>query len=825
MKNTKQTNHHVYQLIVLPNTGIQICREFATSLKPADQHWDKLKKLAAQVSTKQAKNEVIRLIKDHIACNQEIESADRTDWIACDINEFVFFRLTRTGEEIHLDLVIDTQNGAGAQVKNKIPVLLETGFFLFRKLPVLLETGFFLFRKRRHLADIYVEEHAKARNETGSLIMDFGNSGSSFIFSKNGAGPLQARIVQATNPFDPRYQERPDNQRNILRSNMIVLRVDRKEADAPWIVMGDRAEELINEAPMATYLYAPKKYVRRWQEHLKADEPTMKFRGLVGQRDGLSPMLEFVQHTLNQMFQQVLSSLTNPHSVSDAPEFYPQIARFMLTYPLTWREMDKTLFKEMVEKAAAQILVQEKAIKDQFVVELICSEPVAVAAYVLWETLFHFGTDNLALTASSMGNMHGTPELRMLVVDIGGGSTDIACVDIQWAVKSEDKSVDVSFKMIESMRFNRAGDRLSHIIATAIHEYIREKYGIQESLDFKKNSKNREFTIAYKRKAVSKISELAEAAKAALASEEAQWVLKPRDEYNLIRAFEPLEDKRELIRAFELEFFGVGEDQVEQEEPLMLTIEMLKAWVEADTQSLETNGEPGFMDIFLYLEELCDNLSADQRTPHIVILSGRSTRLPFIKDMIVESTQLPPHRIRTLDQILPDSLKLLGFENMDKLAVVCGAQRFRFGDHVRFATLADEPIFNRYIGTVLETPNGLQLNQIHIRPGDSKPQTITVAVEPAVDVRIGHAFREEGVAQVIANLSNHSHTECHEVKLNILDDYSVHMSSHKKVFMSEWAPGGNDFIVDNFNDTGRIDCEPAGFLKRIVSQTRRSGSL
>jgi hypothetical protein len=779
-------NPNVPQLIVIPNTGIQICRGFLVNLMSADTHWKTLSKLAEQISKQQAEHDVMQLIKDHIACDQRLGENDRTDWMACDLNEFVFFRLTRAGDEIHLDLVVDTQNGAGAQINNKVPVLLETGSFMFRK--------------RHHLANIYVEEHQKARNETGSLIMDFGNSGSAFIFSKSGTGPLQARMVQATNPFDPRYKERPENQRNILRSNMIVLRVDRNESDAPWIVMGDRAKELINDAPMATYLYAPKKYVRYWPERLKAAEPSTKFRGFLGQRDGLHPMLDFFQHTLDHIFQQVLSSLTNPQGTSDAPEFYPQIARLMLTYPLTWRKDDRELFKLMVEKAAAHILVQEKSLKERFEVELTCSEPVAVAAYVLWETLFHFGTNNLALMASSLGNMQGTPELRMLVVDIGGGSTDIACVDIHWTVKDDDKSVDVTFQMIESMRFNRAGDRVSHIIATAIYQYICDKYEIKESLDFQKESYNSAFTLSYKRKAISKISELAETVKITL-SEKEQWILTPEDERDLILSFQPL---------------GVMEEKVAQEPHLTIKRSTLQDWVEADRQSLETNGEPGFMDIFLYLEELCETLAEKNRTPHLVVLSGRSTRLLFIKEMLVEYTQLPLHRIRTLEQILPDSLRVLGFKNMDKLAVVCGAQRFRFGDHVRFATLEDEPIFNRYIGTVFETPMGLKLKKVHIQPGDGKPQTITVTVNAGVDVRIGHAFREDGIAQVIANLSNNSPTEQYEVELNILDDYSVEMSSHKHVFLSEWVPGGNDFIVDNFNDTGKIDAEPEGFLKRIV---------
>jgi hypothetical protein len=786
MKSTELLNPNVPQLIVLPNTGIQICRGFFVNLMSVDTHWKTLSKLAEKISKQQVEHEVMQLIKDHIACDQGLAENDRTDWIACDLNEFLFFRLTRAGDEIHLDLVVDTQNGAGAQINNKVPVLLETGSFIFHK--------------RHHLANIYVEEHQKARNEIGSLIMDFGNSGSTFIFSKSGTGPLQARIVQATNPFDPRYKERPENQRNILRSNMIVLRVDRNESDAPWIVMGDRAKELINDAPMATYLYAPKKYVRYWPERLKAAEPSTKFRGFIGQRDGLHPMLDFVQHTLDHIFQQVLSSLTNPQGTSDAPEFYPQIARLMLTYPLTWRKADRELFKLMVEKAASHILVQEKSIKKRFEVELTCSEPVAVTAYVLWETLFHFGTPNLGLMASSLGNMQGTPELRMLVVDIGGGSTDIACVDIHWTVREDDKSVDVTFQMIESMRFNRAGDRVSHIIATAIYQYICQKYDIKESLDFQKESYHSAFTLSYKRKAISKISALAEEVKITF-SEKAQWVLSPKDERDLIHYFQPL---------------GVEEAKVEQEPRLNIKRSTLQDWIEADRQSLETNGEPGFMDIFLYLEELCETLAAKNRTPHIVVLSGRSTRLLFIKAMLVEYTQLPLHRIRTLEQILPDSMRVLGFKNMDKLAVVCGAQRFRFGDHVRFATLEDEPIFNRYIGMVFETPMGLKLKKIHILPGDGKPQTITVTVNAGVDVRIGHAFREEGIAQVIANLSNNSPMEEYEVELNILDDYSVEMSPHKHVFLSEWVPGGNDFIVDNFNDTGKIDAEPEGFLKRIV---------
>jgi hypothetical protein len=430
-----------------------------------------------------------------------------------------------------------------------------------------------------------------------------------------------------------------------------------------------------------------------------------------------------------------------------------------------------------------------------------------VAAYALWETFFHFGTDNLQLAAASLGNVRGTDELRLLVVDIGGGSTDIACVDIGWKVRDLDRSVDVTFKLLESMRFNRAGDRLSHLVATALVAFLEEKYEIGESLDFRIESRNPAFTRAYKRLAVSKISELAESAKAKVASG-GHWALGPEDEYDLLRRFEPLLEGLPL------------EEKARSGPHFALDQETLEAWASSDRQCLETNGEPGFADIFLYLEELRDSLAHKGRDPHMVILSGRSTRLPFIKRLCGRTLRLPPHRIRTLDDLLPDALKLNGYENMDKLAVVCGAQRFRFGDHIRFAALPDAPIFNRFIGTVRETPTGLKLNKVLIRPGDARPQSISLAVEPGRDLRIGHAFREDGSAQVVANLSNNSQTVTREVELDVLDDFSVKMDADDSVFLTEWVPGGNDFIVDNFNDTGRIDGEPEGFLRGIVTRNR-----
>ena len=367
----------------------------------------------------------------------------------------------------------------------------------------------------------------------------------------------------------------------------------------------------------------------------------MKFRGILGQRDGLHPMLDFVGHTLDQMLQHVLASITNPNGTSDEPELYPQIARLMLTYPLTWRESDRRLFTEMIESSTARLLNHAPELRDPFSVELICSEPVAVAAYVLWETFFHFGTDNLRLAASTLGNTRGTNDLRMLVVDIGGGSTDVACVDIGWDVKTQDGSVDVTFKLLESMRFNRAGDRLSHLVATAITTFLEEKYGVTESLDFKLESKDP--GLHPRVQAPGGVPDLG-----AGRGREGRPLLGGRavgarpgggtGSHPALRA---------LLDA------GETEARAQRGPRLDLDRETFEAWVAADRQSLETNGEPGFMDVFLYLQELRYSLRSKGRDPHLVILSGRSTRLPFVRRMAADALGMPPHRVRTLADLLP----------------------------------------------------------------------------------------------------------------------------------------------------------------------------
>ena len=456
-----------------------------------------------------------------------------------------------------------------------------------------MEGGKLWSRRSYHLASFYVSDPQGPRNVPGLLIMDFGNTASSFIFAETGKGPIATQPIPIHLPFDPRHDQRPRGNRGLLRSNMALLHVPASEQVDPWLVLGDYAEELIQREPLITYLHAPKKYVRHWPSHLQPREPATQYRGVIGQRLGMYPMLRFVEQTLGNMLEAIVASLTNPNLASRSPALVPQVKQIALTYPLTWREEDKDLFRGLVERVARAKL----ALPERFQVELVCSEPVAVAAYIIWKTFFHFGSVNLPLAASYLGNPAGTPELRLLVVDIGGGSTDIALLDVEWSTHKEEseEAIEVTFRPLESMRFNRAGDRLSHLIATALFEFLRDKYGIEESLDFNELSSKPAFTLQCKRQAVSGLSQLVEQAKAGLtaASSGGVWNLTPEDEAVLVRYFLPLLDD---VRAVEAKAAQVPRFQ--------LTVAVLDEWIRQDRQSIETQGEPGFMDIFLYLGEL-----------------------------------------------------------------------------------------------------------------------------------------------------------------------------------------------------------------------------
>ena len=675
-----------------------------------------------------------------------------------------------------------------------------------------------------------MEHTEKPRNVPGSLVMDFGNTATSFIFAAQGEPPLNAHPIELINPFDPveaTAERRSPQEKQIFRSTAVLLRIQDHPTTKPWLLLGKRAEEIIPKIdPFVMSLWAPKKYVRDWPEHLQSEGQSTSVRGVVGQRTGLVDNLHFVRWALEQMLTLAISSQVNPKFASEKPLCYPQIKEILLTYPFTWRREEKELFQTMIRNAAEELLVLPEPVRKQFQVHLLCSEPVAVAAHVLWEVFFQFfhlapGGKNLlkpSLVSSLLGNIEGSQELRLLVVDIGGGSTDVALVESKWLISNAtaDESgleVDVHFQVLESLRFNRAGDRLSHLIATAILEYMRRKTGVREPLDFDVPAANPAFTRQMKREIVWQISRLVEDVKAHfVAHSDKPWLLKK-------------EDESQLSGYLDLAIVADANAPKSPDDPLKpadnsrleLRLDSLVQWVREDRQSMRTKGEPGLMDIFYDLKDLGVSLRATGQLPHLVVLSGRTTRLPFFKTMVMEALNLPAHRVRPVGELLPTEFRGPHHDNIDKLSVVFGAHRLKFGHPIRFIPHPEAPVFRRNIGLVQQTPQGMRLSPVLVRSGSATNQTRKVPLIPGAVLLIGHAFREDSNrAEVIASIEN-TNSVARDVEITLVDDYHVELTVKVPgVRILERVSGGDNIIVDNFNDTGKIDREPDGLLQSIV---------
>ncbi|MDR1480305.1 MAG: hypothetical protein LBJ00_15325, partial [Planctomycetaceae bacterium] len=652
---------------VIPKTGVQVCRSFTIDPKILPKGITPSKLWTDAVACSQANefkdDQLINLVSEHIACSYPL-TIESTGWMSCQ-TQFAFFRLNRNSQTgaITADLVIDTNSSAGKQLKNNIPCLIKhSGIFNSIKKPYEV-TGF------------HVLPPENAPGIAGTLYIDFGNTGTTCLFSPIGVSELSLEPLRLENSWDPNYLKRTQTDREIVHSNILLMQIDLINK-SPWIVTGERAKELIKLNPRVTYLYSPKKYIRHWAEHLKPNEPTIGYEGIAGVRHGMFPNIELIDYSLRQLLQMIQGSITNPQSTAPFPLKCPIINQIMLTYPLTWRRVDRELFQKMFAEVAESVLCAYSLVHDKFHVEMVCSEPVAIVAYLIWENFFLFGMSNAQMMRSTLGNLDNTDELRILVIDIGGGSTDIALVDVDWQYNETDNVVDATFQMVDTMRFNRAGDRITHFIVTAIWNFFRQKYNFEETLDLQAQSPNPSFDQRIKRTILSEITKLAESAKPEIAQLK-EWKLTETDEQMILHYLGDIASTSINPNAA-VEF--------------ILTHEMLREWIRHDLQSLKTFGEMGFMDIFVYLKELRDYLEREnKRQPNQVILSGRTSKIPFIREFVIDNLKIPLHRVRTIDDFWSENIRTHTHTDIAKMAVVLGAQRFRTGTNVRFGYKESEP--------------------------------------------------------------------------------------------------------------------------------------
>ncbi len=773
-----------FQFIVIGQTGLQICKNFPI-FKSVTQDQEKLRilKWAQEEADFFTHHPVVHLLEKYLAVSSVREGGKHSGWIPCDSQELVFFRVILTAQDLLLDLLIDTHTEAALQLHNQIPCVLHK--------KKLFSSSYF------SLASFYIEKHERVKNVTGDLLVDYGNSASTFLFAPEDSLLEECELLALNQPFDPDYQLRTSEQKQIVRANLAALRVtetDSYENDSSWMVGGEYARELVENQPFVTYVHAPKKYVYAWPEQ-SSYQPTTQFRGIVGQRTGLHPLTHFVRLHLKNILMNALSAYLNPGYNLANPKRYPELKKVLFTYPLTWQQADRAWFLKTASEVVKEIFPNSPP------VFLVCSEPVAVAAYLIQKTISHYGRENLLLAQSVLGNVSMNDDLRLLVVDIGGGSTDITLLETNWQ-EDQISSLDVYFQILESRGFPRGGDRISHFLVTAIWNYLTQKYSLPEnSLDFEQEPKTATFIYQRKRTLLAQLTQKAEEAKIAL-SETDYWQL---DEENIILSLKEAFPAHKIISR-------------STDSPFTLNNQILEAWLSEDTQEIEPRGGAKFLDTFLYLRDLYESSARVGKQPHLVVLSGRTSRLPFIKKFALRYLPLPWHRVRTLKELLPfASWEPNEYENMDKVAVVKGAHCFGQTDRIRFFHKENlEESFSQYLGVMKNTFSGQKIHpqQVFIRPGDPKPQEFKLQIPAQSTISLGTSFEIEGPAFQIAQLTNEKSQE-ETVTLRVGGSYSLELLSSKGLISLSQA-AFESTISDNFQDSGKIDLSPPAFLASIV---------
>lgn len=860
---------------VYPQTGFQIKSniDIDDSLRKlfpiSEDFWGYLWEYAAR-----NQNEITEALRDHTA----VSADDEALWLCVPGKKGMYYRIRKgTDERYTLDMGINTNlydiDGRREVGSCDVPMPNQD---LKKDIKDL---------DRREIANFTVLPPGEDSCTIGDLIIDFGNTGtvSAFLPAGNNSS---LHIIPIFNPWDPKDGKGEVNGRSLIdkwifHSNQLLFRFDSgcepanflvnqledfsdddyQFANKLWWLSGERANEIAkNISYETTYIFSPKKFVREWDDNESYANPKMFLCG-IQRRDengrvqgvfdkGIEPA-PIIKEVLRSQIGLIISSYVRPEAREGNSIVVPKFNRVLLSYPLTWRKKDKDFFKRMVEEIFSESFYQLKVDNDFNVEMLYYNEPFCVVAYLVSVIIEKFGGSdgNWELIRSIMGNFDkNTSETRLLIVDIGGGSTDIALVDVSLDEKSQKRDCRLNLK--STMRFNRAGDRISHIISTIIWEHIKKSRDLNFNLCLGDNDIDDSYRRIV-RKLQLDIMQLSETVKKTLAlGIDWYWTFPNENEIltNPNRNEDPLfpiiSRKNVIIRNIQTLLDSVsplsteGGEQRKDEAFLssfMISNEIIERCIELDRGGRD---RVGFYDILNSLKNLLYSLKKESDSmPDRIILSGRTSRLPCIKSLLnkVFRGYVPSYRIVSLEDFLPAELRGDHYEFIEKLAVMLGIHEFRRGK--LSAMNVDSGKFHQFVGPVVEfedegcilsKTNGsnwkLCSGSDYIKPGAMiKGSYLELLVRPGTTVELGQSYSERGYAEVLGKLSVKEMTdeerrkktedgEFYRVKIKFDEDNSVDIND-EFVTYSENIPGGIE-PADNFCYDGKLDLD--GSIRRNI---------
>ena len=863
---------------VCPQTGFQISSNIGDvdkvlrDLSPSGKDfWGDLWEYAAR-----NQNEITEALRDHTA----VESDDDALWLCVPGKAGMYYRIRKgTNQRYSLDMAINTN-------------LYDSGTRRIIGACVVPKPGENLknVTKTEEIGHFTILPDAEITNKIGDLIIDFGNTGTVSAFVSS--GDLVVTPIEIFNPWDPKECKGELNGRNtidklIFHSNQLLFHfddccepakfhMDSDDGSSPedyqyvnrlWWLSGERANEIAkNISQNTTYIYSPKKYIRKWDASGNYTNPRIQLHDINGSYDMPIEPDPIIKEVLRSQLGLIISSLVKSFG-KHANVVVPEFKRVLLSYPLTWRPQDRDYFKKKIEQVFKESF-SNLMTKNNFNVEMLYyNEPYCVVAYLVSKIIEKYGGNagNWELVRSILGNFDkDSNKTRILVVDIGGGSTDIAMVDVGLSEESHNCRLELK----STKGFNRAGDRISHIISTIIWEHIKKSRDLDFKLCVGNGGPVGDSGDDYRRilrKLQLDIMQLSENVKKTLAIGK-DWYWKFPNEQDILSspssAEEPLSpivtQKNKILANIKVLLDSVslpGMNGNERKDDMFLSNFVISNDILGRCIEEDKSDTGGFYDVFMYLKNLVYSLkNGSECMPDRIILSGRTSKLPCIKSLLnkVFNNAVPSYRIVSLEDFLPVELRQDSYEFIEKMAVALGIHAFRTGKLSEASV--DSKTFNQYIGPIMADTNfGYQLTRSsvanwrllsdYVKPGDPFGEaSLTLLVRPGTTVLLGRTFSENVCAEVIGSLSVKAITEdeksrnskrkgqweegqeLYPVTIRFDEEYgSVRIKEDKNsqddgsiqdlVTYTDNIPGGIE-PVDNFCYDGQLD--PDGFIRKIA---------
>lgn len=181
---------------------------------------------------------------------------------------------------------------------------------------------------------------------------------------------------------------------------------------------------------------------------------------------GKYPRAMVLEGAIYEMLEQAERMLNRDIATSGQ---YKLITHLTMTYPAAWSTEERDAYRAVVQNSINHYISQ-RCMNAPIELHMECNEATAVLVNYIYSEAHHFGNGETWLRLMGKPDLEDDTErsLRVAVIDIGGGTSDLAIANISWDALLGSTKIETCY----TYGTNEAGDAL---IAKIIKEIILDK--------------------------------------------------------------------------------------------------------------------------------------------------------------------------------------------------------------------------------------------------------------------------------------------------------------------------------------------------------------